>query len=161
MGIIRFLGYTGIGSSSKPSSGSSSMVIWVFYVFFLISWSYSSVVSYRVVLCDITRQVFLSLLLEYVDTILSYFVAYSIKSHRTTVLQLWWGSPHGCCLLEDFKQSSHFCFSGWCHEVSNDTVFHMYWIVLGGYFYYRYVISGFWAEKEYPPDLMRVYGYEM
>ena len=83
-GIIWFPGWPGIGSYGTPFSGSSSPVFWIFYVFFCCFqtyWPHSSVVPYRVVFCDIICQVFISFFPEYLEMILSYSVAYPIKSH--------------------------------------------------------------------------------
>ena len=101
-GIIQFPCYPGIGSSDTPSFGFSSTVFLFFCVFFCwfqIYWSHSSVVPYWMVFCDITRQVFLSSFLEYVEMILTYSIAYPIKYHvYCSGCFLFCSSIHDCIL---------------------------------------------------------------
>ena len=66
-GIVWFPGYLRIGSSITHSYGSNLPVFLVFYVlccWFKITQSHCTAFPYWVVLCDITRQVFLSLFSE-------------------------------------------------------------------------------------------------
>ena len=52
-----------------------------FFCWFQISWLHSSVVTYRVIFCDLIRQVFLFHYRELVEMILLYSFTYPIKSY--------------------------------------------------------------------------------
>ena len=82
-GIVQFPGSPRIGSYITPSPGPSLSVFWIFYVSFLL-WHiwvlFCYIVSYRVVFCDIVRQVFLSIFPEYVEIVLLNSVFGPIKS---------------------------------------------------------------------------------
>ena len=101
------------------------------FCWFSISWSHCSVVPYWVVFCDIICHVFLSLVPEYVEFFLLYYVSDPITSHvywsgylffcRSIDEAVWrcifhwhwnwgfwvayfhWEYPHGCHFLVVFK----------------------------------------------------------
>ena len=103
MEIISFPSFPGINSSSELSPGPSfCWSFWVFYVFFCcldISGSHFSTVPYRVVFCDMVRQIFLFLFLEYVEMVLSDSIFDPIKSH-VDCLEIFFVLPFRwlCCL---------------------------------------------------------------
>ena len=58
-----------------------SFEFFMYFLWFKISWLHSYMVPYLLVFCDMIRPVFLFFFPEYVEIILSYSVAYPIKSY--------------------------------------------------------------------------------
>ena len=60
-----------------------------------------------------------------------------------------------------FRKTYQFIFSGSCHEVSQDTIFHMYGPVFGGIYVIGVLLIRFCPRIFFPPALLHASGYEM